>query len=106
MHPGFILSSPFRRCVQTVEPLAEELGLFVLADERFTPDRSVKAVRKAFAEVNANSVVCSHGEVIARLFDVPVRCAKGAFWIVERRSDKFIPSHYIEAPQPTQRSAC
>ena len=27
MHPGFILSSPFRRCVQTVEPLAEELGL-------------------------------------------------------------------------------
>jgi phosphohistidine phosphatase SixA len=96
--PEMILCSPFRRCVQTVEPLADRLGLRVVEDERFTPDRSTEAVRKAFVDVAANSVVCTHGEVIAQLFDEPVRCAKGAFWIVDRRGDTFNPNRYVEAP--------
>ena len=100
LDPTTILSSPFRRCEQTVEPLAKRLGLAVVVDDgRFTPNRSPKAVRKGFTDVGANSVVCTHGEVIAGLFDEPVSCAKGAFWIVERRGDKFVPSRYVEAPK-------
>ena len=72
LDPTTILSSPFRRCEQTVEPLAERLGLAVVVDDgRFTPNRSPKAVRKGFTDVGANSVVCTHGEVIAGLFDEP-----------------------------------
>ena len=102
--PELVVSSPFRRCVQTVEPLADGLGVHVVEDDRFTPGRSRTAVRKAFSDVAADSVICTHGEVIAQLFDKPVRCAKGGFWMVERRGDKFIPSRYVEAPQPTQQS--
>ena len=43
LRPKVILSSPFRRCLQTVEPLAE----------------------------GVNSVVCTPGEAISQLFDDP-----------------------------------
>ena len=103
LHPELILSSPFRRCVQTVEPLAQALELELVEDERFTPDRPAKAVREAFAEVAAGSVVCTHGEVIARLFADRVKCAKGASWVVERRDGKFVRLRYVEAPTTATR---
>jgi len=98
LQPELILSSPFKRCVETVEPLAQTLGLQVVEDERFAPGRSANAVQQAFCNVRAGSIVCSHGEVITRLFDGTVKCAKGAFWIVERRDGKFLPVCYVDAP--------
>ena len=38
MKPEVVISSPFRRCVQTVEPLAQALGLPVVEEDDFTPD--------------------------------------------------------------------
>ena len=102
--PELILSSPFRRCVQTVEPIAKALGLPVVEDNDFVPDRSTKAVRAAFGEVPTGSVVCSHGEVISRLLGGSVRCGKGAFWIVERRGETFFPVRYVEAPGSRRQS--
>ena len=103
LHPEAIVSSPFRRCLQTVEPLASDLDLPVAEDDRFTPGSSKRSVREAFLEAPASSVVSTHGEIIALLFDDRVKCAKGAFWVVERRDGKLAPSLYVEAP--TQRSA-
>ena len=71
LRPKVILSSPFRRCLQTVEPLAEGVGLRVVEDERFTPGHSSRCVRNAFSDVAANSVVCTPGEAISQLFDDP-----------------------------------
>jgi 8-oxo-dGTP diphosphatase len=104
LDPELILSSPFRRCVETVEPLAKAIGFRVFEDEGFTPGRSRRDLRKAFSEVAANSVVCTHGEVIAALLNNSAGCAKGAFWVVERRGDTFIPSQYVEAPRSTRQS--
>ena len=104
MSPETVLSSPFRRCVETVEPLAKAIGFRVFEDEGFTPGRSRRDLRKAFSEVAANSVVCTHGEVIAALLNNSAGCAKGAFWVVERRGDTFIPSQYVEAPRSTRQS--
>ena len=104
MQPELIISSPFRRCVQTVEPLAQALGLPVVEDDAFTPDRSEKAVRAAFGEVPSGSVVCSHGEVIALLLGRGTKCAKGALWIVERRDGKFVPVRYVDAPVARQQT--
>lgn len=63
-----ILSSPFRRCVQTVQPLADELGLQVeLSDwlaETADVDQSWKAVAALADEC---AVLCSHGDVIPDL---------------------------------------
>jgi len=104
LHPEAIVSSPFRRCVQTVEPLAGDLDLLIVEDDRFTPGSSERSVREAFLEVAANSVVSTHGEVIAMLFDERVRCAKGAFWIVERRNGELSPGLYVEVPARAQPS--
>ena len=96
--PEAIFSSPFRRCMQTVQPLADDLDLRIDEDARFTPGSPAEAVRDGLLDVPANAVVCTHGEVIAHLFDERVRCAKGAFWVVERRDGEFFPLHYVEAP--------
>jgi phosphohistidine phosphatase SixA len=104
LRPVVILSSPFRRCVQTVTPLASTLGLEVDEDERLSPGCPAKAVRETFSTMPADSVVCTHGEVIERLFGGAVKCAKGAFWLVERRDGKLFPTHYVKAPARSGRS--
>src|SRR3954453_19106109 len=97
LRPSAIVSSPFRRCLQTVEPLAEAIDLAVVEDDRFGPNSRAIA-RDAFADVAADSVVCTHGEVIVRLLGRQAQCAKGAFWIVERRGGNFLPLRYVRAP--------
>lgn len=103
LRPTAILSSPYRRCVQTVEPLADALDLRIVNDVRFTPTNRA-SVRNAFADLPPDSVVCTHGEVIARLLKGQKTCGKGAFWLVERRDGHLLPVRYVEAPTVTQPS--
>jgi 8-oxo-dGTP diphosphatase len=103
LRPSLILSSPFRRCLETVEPLAEAIDLDVVEDDRFSPT-SRAIVRDAFADVAADSVVCTHGEVIVRLLGREAQCAKGAFWVVERRDGNFFPLRYVKAPSIPDRA--
>ena len=104
LHPKAIVSSPYRRCVQTVEPLASDLNLPVMEDKRFASGTGPRLVRQAFLDVPASSVISTHGEIIALLFGDRVRCAKGAFWVVERYESKLSPRLYVEAPRRAQRS--
>jgi len=91
-----ILSSPFVRCVETVEPLALRLGLPVEArDDLAEGTGALAAVRLSEAvEDHSTVVVCSHGDVIPSLLEAllaretigaeGLRCAKGSTWVVER----------------------
>jgi 8-oxo-dGTP diphosphatase len=55
-----IVSSPFTRCVETVEPLAERLGLPVELDDRLAEG----AGQAAYALVQEPGIVCcTHGDV-------------------------------------------
>ena len=97
--PAKIFSSPYRRCVDTVRPLARTLGLLIHEDERFAGSRSGSELRNALLRLPANAVVCTHGEIIERLFDDAITCDKGAFWIVERSgSDELAPALYVDVP--------
>ncbi len=90
-----ILSSPFVRCVETVEPLALRLGLPVEAmDDLAEGTGTLAFVRLSEAiENDSTVVVCSHGDVIPDLLEVllareaigaeGLRCAKGSTWVVE-----------------------
>lgn len=88
-----VLSSPYRRCVQTVEPLAKQLDLDVEIDERLaegTPIEESWTLLEAVADTTA--VLCSHGDVIPDLvrrlqlrgMQVPGKsgCAKGSVWVL------------------------
>jgi len=48
--------------------------------------------------VPEHTVLCTHGEVLERLFEGEVACEKGGFWIVERRFGRLVPLRYVAPP--------
>ena len=59
--PHRVVSSPYARCVQTVEPLAAALGVPVEHDERLAEG----AGRAALELLDEDGVVCcTHGDVV------------------------------------------
>jgi phosphohistidine phosphatase SixA len=65
-----VLSSPYVRCVQTVEPLADRLGLAVERADTLTEgargEDALPLVEK-FADTNA--VLCMHGDVLPEILE-------------------------------------
>lgn len=59
-----IVSSPYVRCVETVEPLAAALGLAVELDDRLA-EGAGRAALELLAENGA--VCCTHGDVVEEL---------------------------------------
>jgi broad specificity phosphatase PhoE len=59
-----VVSSPYARCVQTVEPLAAALGLEVELDDRLAEGAGFSA--QALLEEDG-VVACTHGDVIHAL---------------------------------------
>ena len=90
-------SSPYRRCVETLEPLAARLGLALLTDRRLGEGARTADVLALLAEAGDGAVLCSHGDVIPDLLDALVRRGtvvttepdwrKGAIWVLERDGD-------------------
>jgi 8-oxo-dGTP diphosphatase len=86
-----ILSSPYPRCLQTVRPLGESIGVEVEPAEFLAEGSSIDPVL-TFIEQNAadNVVICSHGDVIPELVVTMERrgtdlgrkvgFAKGSIW--------------------------
>jgi broad specificity phosphatase PhoE len=68
-----VISSPSLRCVQTVEPLADRLGLKVEIDERLGEDSPLEAVLAVVRDAPDRAVLCSHGDVIPELIEALVR---------------------------------
>ncbi len=68
--PARVLSSRFVRCVQTVTPLAERLGVEVelhpaLAEEADLADTEALLVEMA----TTDAVLCTHGNIVSALLD-------------------------------------
>ncbi|MEX2549775.1 MAG: phosphoglycerate mutase family protein [Nitriliruptoraceae bacterium] len=88
-----VLSSPARRCVQTVEPIADALGLPVEEQESLAEGAPFEDVDRLLTEhADRNVLLCSHGDVmdailtaLRRRGHLPDRptARKAASWIVE-----------------------
>ena len=87
-----IVSSPYVRCIQTVEPLAEARGLEIELDERLGAHRldDVPAVLEGLRGQKA--AVCTHA-ILPWLGDRKFK--KGSIWVV---SDELEPRRYIKPP--------
>jgi phosphohistidine phosphatase SixA len=72
-HPSALLSSPYVRCVQTLEPLAEIAGLEIVIDERLTEESPLEKSLAVLEDVPDNAVLCSHGDVIPDLVNGLIR---------------------------------
>ena len=71
--PSVLLSSPYVRCVQTLEPLAEIAGLEIVIDERLTEESPLEKSLAVLEDVPDNAVLCSHGDVIPDLVNGLIR---------------------------------
>jgi 8-oxo-(d)GTP phosphatase len=87
-----IVSSPYARCVQTVEPLAAARGLEIEHDEALGADRldDVPTVLERLRGENA--VVGTHGD-LPWLGDRKYK--KGSVWVLD---DSGQPDRYIKPP--------
>lgn len=106
--PDRICSADLTRCVQTVAPLADELGLKVRVDHVFADDAFTRAPSAtedavlALAKPGRVSVVCSQGVTIPGLVErlgrgvVPSDTRKGAFWVLSVVDGNVVCTDYYE----------
>jgi phosphohistidine phosphatase SixA len=59
-----IVSSPSVRCVQTLQPLADRVGLTITTDRRLREGSRFDDVLELLASLPDGSALCSHGDVI------------------------------------------
>jgi len=125
MQPTRLVSSPYTRCLETMELIASKTGLEVVEDLALTPNagrRALDRVRELSAselsgselsgselsgsELSGPVVLCTHGEVIGDVLGVlasedGVRLSrrppglKGCVWVLDFRKDKVATARYI-----------
>jgi 8-oxo-dGTP diphosphatase len=104
-----LLASPYRRCVQTLEPLGERLGVAVEADDRLGEGTGARGALAAAGEVrDASAVLCSHGDVIPDLLDHlqahgtrlrdELRWPKASTWVFTWDGDDLATGSYLPPP--------
>lgn len=113
MSPTTIVSSPYRRCIETVEPLAVAIASEVqvheaLAEfftERSQPDADLHTLLQSLPD---RAVLCSHGDVIPAIIE-SLRAAgmrvdgtpewgKASVWVLQRDAQGFVSAHAWPPP--------
>jgi phosphohistidine phosphatase SixA len=93
-----ILSSPYIRCVETVQPLAAALGLEVEERSELAEGAGPWAPSALVAGMaDRNAVLCTHGDVVEDLLGEPMR--KGAAYVLEQTKDGLEPVDYLPPPR-------
>lgn len=92
--PTALLTSPYVRCRQTLEPLAALIGVAVVDEPALTEGSPFEPVLELLATLPDGAVLCSHGDVIpdtlaalerrgCRLAS-PLEWRKGSVWTLQR----------------------
>jgi 8-oxo-dGTP diphosphatase len=94
IRPTRLVSSPFVRCIQTLEPLAVRTGLPVETEDGLGEGADLAQVVKILMAVPDRAVLCSHGDVIPDVIGTLERRGmviegeptwrKGSVWVLER----------------------
>jgi broad specificity phosphatase PhoE len=100
-----IVSSPYVRCVQTVEPLASACGVTVDVSDALAEGAPVADAAALLDKLaREQSVLCSHGDVIGDLLmhlaDHGVRIGdfrleKGSAWVLDTDDGRVISARYL-----------
>ena len=101
-----ILSSPYVRCVQTVEPLAKARGLKIEDEASLAEGGDVDAVLRLMARLAADgAALSSHGDVIGAIVDElarqglispdEARFSKGSTWLLDYDGDRVKAARYV-----------
>ena len=105
LRPTDVASSPSLRCVDTVAPLAEALGLAVRpagALAEGNGDAAADLVR-SLLRAPGTAVLCTHGDVVPEVLgalgcDADDRCQKGSTWALDAGDDGRVRGRYLPPP--------
>lgn len=103
-----LVSSPFRRCVETLEPLGKRVGLHVEEDERLAEGAPYEDTLELMDELGDGAVLCSHGDVVGdtisalerrgmKLIGVP-DWRKASVWLIDDDADGTRRAHALPPP--------
>jgi 8-oxo-dGTP diphosphatase len=110
LNPSALLASPYVRCIQTLEPLAEETDLAVHIEPRIEEDSPLERSLAALEDAPDNAVLCSHGDVIPDVLNglirrgmfvdagAPLALRKAATFILHRENGVFVRAEYWAPP--------
>jgi 8-oxo-dGTP diphosphatase len=104
-----IVTSPYKRCVQTVEPLAKMIGATIEISDALAEGPDIDAAYDLIHNLaGANAVLCSHGDVIPaamnRLMWLGLTihsrfyCSKGSIWEVDIEGGRYTEGRYVPPP--------
>lgn len=104
-----ICSSPFLRCVQTVEPLARARKLPVKQTPSLAEGHGLAGVMELIGDPELDEVVLStHGDIVWELVEELVKrrvvkageggFEKGSTWVVDFEDGSFARARFIPAP--------
>ena len=102
-----ILTSPYVRCVQSVEPLSALTGIEVEIERALEEGAPGAAIDRLLATLEGGEVLCSHGDVVSGLIgrlaaegadlDAGLIWEKASVWHLERRGQRWTGRY---APPP------
>jgi 8-oxo-dGTP diphosphatase len=110
-----LYAAPRARCHQTLEPLAEELGVTIedvptLTEEAYADDRQAgrRSIKKIFEASDGTPVICTQGKVIPDFIEwwcardgvrpAKSRNRKGSTWVLSVFDGKLIAADHIASP--------
>ncbi len=92
--PSKLVSSPYARCVQTLEPLGKLTDTRVRIDQRLCEDEPFEPVLELLRELPAGAVLSTHGDIIPATMqalarrgmkmNTPPDWRKAAVWVLKR----------------------
>ncbi len=104
-----IISSPYTRCMGTVEPVAEKLGVDIETSDALAEGARLSQALRLFEKVQDRDVVlCTHGDVMQDLLDhfgrhgVKLRdhrMEKGSIWVFDIEGDAVRRARYVPPPK-------
>ncbi|MBA2752020.1 MAG: NUDIX hydrolase [Actinobacteria bacterium] len=99
-----VLSSPYARCVQSVDPLARARGLVVEETERLAEGHAEDTVSLIHELQGTTPVLCTHGDVVPAVLDAILpgdghpRSKKGSTWALESAGPGAPAGRYLPPP--------
>ena len=109
--PRRILASPAVRCFETVQPLAESLGLPIESVGELAEGNGPDALRLLQRMAGETAVLSTHGDIAAEVLDAltpgltkkaryRLRLLKGEVWVIQSTGDSLkIVDHLRQEPR-------
>jgi 8-oxo-(d)GTP phosphatase len=107
--PQRVLSSPYRRCLMTVEPLARRLNVHVEEVDELAETHGAAALRLLRDVAEDKVALCTHGDVLTEVlaalavednvdFGPHPPLAKGSVWVLDADDGRFTRAAYNGPP--------